>query len=242
MDSEPGEGYSQWLASGVQQFRVDIAPNKKGSVSSTDSLCEALLHVLDAANHPIHIHCNQGKHRTGCVVACLRKVQGVPLPAILAEYVDYSSPKQRPGDEALIRDFDPASLYRFVLARGLLGRGGTHPRLGRLDATFIPDVDALALALASPPWLDPAPELLPPSSASSMSDAGLINISAAAAAAVAAAADSTAVPDPAPAPGPASSADVRILDMETRRGPAASGSLPKPPRVAPAPALEAVSS
>ena len=32
------------------------------------------------------IHCNQGKHRTGCLVGCLRKVQRWSLVAIFGEY------------------------------------------------------------------------------------------------------------------------------------------------------------
>jgi tyrosine-protein phosphatase SIW14 len=31
--------------------------------------------MLDTRNHPILVHCNKGKHRVGCLVGCLRKLQ-----------------------------------------------------------------------------------------------------------------------------------------------------------------------
>lgn len=75
---------------------------------------------MTPANHPVLVHCNQGKHRTGCLVACLRKVQGtMPLPEILEEYVAYASPKVREGDLALIRGFDVKEFVQFLLSRGL---------------------------------------------------------------------------------------------------------------------------
>jgi protein tyrosine/serine phosphatase len=35
----------------------------------------ALCEVMDIRNHPLLIHCNKGKHRTGCLVGCFRKIQ-----------------------------------------------------------------------------------------------------------------------------------------------------------------------
>ncbi|EOD09380.1 hypothetical protein EMIHUDRAFT_62039 [Emiliania huxleyi CCMP1516] len=37
--------------------------------------------VLDCANHPVLIHCNQG-HRTGCLVGCLRRMQRWRVAAV----------------------------------------------------------------------------------------------------------------------------------------------------------------
>ena len=39
-----------------------------------DVIRSALDAVFDTRTHPLLIHCNQGKHRTGCLVGCLRKV------------------------------------------------------------------------------------------------------------------------------------------------------------------------
>ncbi|KAI6806382.1 hypothetical protein KC332_g4252 [Hortaea werneckii] len=160
--TEPSEHYTSWLrTSAITRMRIDIAPNKDGHVHTTwDSLCEALLLVLDSANYPLYLHCNQGRHRTGCVIACLRKIQRWPLDAVLAEYRVYASPKARDGDIELIKAFDPDVVFDYAKARGYLdpsprkqGQQHHHHQQGgffmkRMDST-IADIDALAEALAS---------------------------------------------------------------------------------------------
>lgn len=53
---------------------------KQGMTSFADlpnvrvRLCSACF-AADARNHPLLIHCNKGKHRTGCLVGCFRKVR-----------------------------------------------------------------------------------------------------------------------------------------------------------------------
>ncbi|KAL2931220.1 Tyrosine-protein phosphatase DSP1, partial [Bienertia sinuspersici] len=51
-----------------------------------DRIREALKAVLDPGNHPVLIHCKSGKHRTGCLVGCLRKLQKWCLLSIFDEY------------------------------------------------------------------------------------------------------------------------------------------------------------
>ena len=46
----------------------------------------ALQRLLDHRYHPILIHCNQGKHRTGSLVGCLRAVNHWSMAAIFDEY------------------------------------------------------------------------------------------------------------------------------------------------------------
>ena len=36
---------------------------------------EALSILIDKRNHPVLVHCNKGKHRTGCLIGCMRKLQ-----------------------------------------------------------------------------------------------------------------------------------------------------------------------
>lgn len=155
--TEPSEHYTTWLrTAAITRMRIDIAPNKDGHVHTTwDSLCEALLLVLDSANYPLYLHCNQGRHRTGCVIACLRKIQRWPLDAVLAEYRVYASPKARDGDVELIKAFDPDVVFDYAKARGYLdhyprkqGHQGGSFFMKRMDST-IADIDALAEALAS---------------------------------------------------------------------------------------------
>lgn len=85
-----------------------------------DSLCEAIVFAINPLNHPVWIHCNQGRHRTGCVVACIRKIQLWPIDEILEEYQTYANPKPRDGDIQLIKDFDPEWVLEFAKKEGVL--------------------------------------------------------------------------------------------------------------------------
>lgn len=54
------------------------------------------------------------QHRTGCVVACFRRVQGWSLMAALQEYQKYSTPKSRVLDRNYIEEFDANALSDLV--------------------------------------------------------------------------------------------------------------------------------
>lgn len=98
---------------GIQRNHLSIAANKEGSQMDPKTICDAIIFAKEPRNQPVHIHCNQGKHRTGCVVACLRKYQGRPEDEILTEYKAYAYPKERPGDIAFIKAFDPKMVDAF---------------------------------------------------------------------------------------------------------------------------------
>lgn len=66
----------------------------------------ALEHVLDKRNHPVLIHCNKGKYRVGCLVGCLRRLQGWSHISILEEYARFAGDKI--ADEEFIEMFDLA--------------------------------------------------------------------------------------------------------------------------------------
>lgn len=105
---------------------------------------------MDSANHPVYVHCNQGKHRTGCVIACLRKVQGWKLEDIINEYNTYSGAKSRAGDRALIKSFDPAIVYHYAKANGHLN--GFFPDCDRRGErqrhdSAVTDIHTLRVAL-----------------------------------------------------------------------------------------------
>lgn len=156
VDTDPSEGYSTFVQSrSVSRFRVDVSPNKEGNVStSTDSICEALLIVLDAANYPLFIHCNQGRHRTGCVIACLRKVQGWPMEAIAAEYEAYANPKMRDGDLEFIKNvFQPEVLLDFAKQHGQFER---RPSLMSLLHSGLLDLDKFVRVLQSTDGIAPS--------------------------------------------------------------------------------------
>jgi tyrosine-protein phosphatase SIW14 len=118
--TEISEPYGRFISEfGIEHMRVLIAANKDGQVRATnDSICAALAFVLNPDNQPLHIHCNQGRHRTGCVVGCLRKLQQWPLDEILAEYRAYASPKTRSADIELITRFEPEALVQWAADNG----------------------------------------------------------------------------------------------------------------------------
>jgi tyrosine-protein phosphatase SIW14 len=71
-----------------------------------NDLISTMRDVLNEANRPLLIHCNKGKHRTGSVVGCLRKIRGWALSAIFNEYLLYASPKTRFEDQQMIEIFE----------------------------------------------------------------------------------------------------------------------------------------
>ncbi|KAK4052169.1 tyrosine-protein phosphatase siw14 [Microbotryomycetes sp. JL201] len=95
---------------GIKFFQFGIPGNKEPFVQiPEDKITAALTVILDVRNHPMLIHCNKGKHRTGCLVGCLRKVQQWSLTAIFDEYRRYSYPKSRSMDQQFIEAFDGLS-------------------------------------------------------------------------------------------------------------------------------------
>ena len=66
--------------------------------------------VLDKSCYPVLIHCNQGRHRTGCVIAAARKVAGWSVDSALQEYRSFAEPKVRECDVQYITALEAASL------------------------------------------------------------------------------------------------------------------------------------
>ncbi|KAI9298361.1 putative tyrosine phosphatase family protein [Neoconidiobolus thromboides FSU 785] len=67
---------------------------------------EALNLILNKSHYPLLIMCNLGRHRTGTVVGCLRKLQRWNLAAIFEEYRRYAGQKVRLLNEQFIELFD----------------------------------------------------------------------------------------------------------------------------------------
>mmetsp|Transcript_32627 Transcript_32627/g.103978 ORF Transcript_32627/g.103978 Transcript_32627/m.103978 type:complete len:295 (-) Transcript_32627:31-915(-) len=81
---------------GVQEPFVEIPE---------DMIRKALKVLQDKRNHPILIHCNKGKHRTGCLVGCLRKCLHWSLTSIFDEYRRFAGTKVRMLDQQFIELF-----------------------------------------------------------------------------------------------------------------------------------------
>ncbi|KAI8092289.1 tyrosine phosphatase family-domain-containing protein [Gilbertella persicaria] len=99
----------------IQFLQFGIAGNKEPFVQiPEDKISAALAALLDKRNHPILIHCNKGKHRTGCLVGCLRKIQNWSHTSIFDEYRRFSHPKSRSMDQQFIELYDAKQVWPLV--------------------------------------------------------------------------------------------------------------------------------
>ncbi|WOL20258.1 putative tyrosine-protein phosphatase [Canna indica] len=97
-------------SSGIRLFHFGMEGCKEEFANiPDDKIREALKVVLDVRNHPLLIHCKRGKHRTGCVVGCMRKLQRWCLSSVFDVYQKFAAKKARDSDQKLIELFDTLS-------------------------------------------------------------------------------------------------------------------------------------
>uniref|UniRef100_A0A0E0L961 diphosphoinositol-polyphosphate diphosphatase n=1 Tax=Oryza punctata TaxID=4537 RepID=A0A0E0L961_ORYPU len=106
------ETNAEFLAkNGIKLHQFGIEGRKEPFVNiPDDKIREALKVVLDVRNQPLLIHCKRGKHRTGCVVGCLRKLQKWCLSSVFDEYQRFAAAKARSTDQRFMELFDISSL------------------------------------------------------------------------------------------------------------------------------------
>ncbi|KAI7876269.1 protein-tyrosine phosphatase [Lichtheimia hyalospora FSU 10163] len=105
---------------GIKFLQFGIAGNKEPFVQiPEDKISAALAAILDKRNHPMLIHCNKGKHRTGCLIGCLRKLQNWSHTSIFDEYRRFSHPKSRSMDQQFIELYDANQVWPLVDRRYL---------------------------------------------------------------------------------------------------------------------------
>ncbi|XP_063934970.1 tyrosine-protein phosphatase DSP1 isoform X2 [Daucus carota subsp. sativus] len=94
-------------SNGIRLFQFGVDGSKEPFVNiPEETIREALKTVIDIRNHPLLIHCKRGKHRTGCVVGCLRKLQRWCLTSIFDEYQRFAAVKARVSDQRFMELFD----------------------------------------------------------------------------------------------------------------------------------------
>ncbi|TQV94307.1 hypothetical protein V2A60_002659 [Cordyceps javanica] len=99
-------------ANGISHVTFDMKGTKKEAIP-LDTMAAILQLTLDKRNYPLLIHCNHGKHRTGCVVAAARRVAGWEVDPALDEYRAFASPKIRECDINYINAFQSSLIPRF---------------------------------------------------------------------------------------------------------------------------------
>ncbi|KAG5921172.1 hypothetical protein E4U42_005952 [Claviceps africana] len=90
-------------ANGINQVIFNMKGTKKEAIP-IGTMRPILELVLDRSNYPLLVHCNHGKHRTGCVVAAIRLLSGWQLNMAIDEYKTYAAPKIRDCDVDYIKD------------------------------------------------------------------------------------------------------------------------------------------
>lgn len=122
--------YANFISScGITHHHIPILANKNPDLYTDASTVTSILELmLDATNYPMLIHCNKGKHRTGCMTACFRKACGWHIDAIIAEYVRYSTPKDRDLDKVFIERYDATEMKALALKRGYVGGAYAQPK------------------------------------------------------------------------------------------------------------------
>lgn len=103
------DSYKRYLhMHGIRLIHMPVQGNKTSSDElDADAMTMILRLCMDQRCHPILIHCRSGKHRTGVIMACLRKIQGWTSEDAIREYRLFAAGKERDVDEECIRQFQP---------------------------------------------------------------------------------------------------------------------------------------
>ena len=100
-------------ANNIQTLNCEVSSNQEPFLAaSEEAIVEALQWILDTSNHPMLVHCDKGKHRTGCLIGCLRKLQNWSLVPIFNEYAHFAGgTRARLLDKQFIEFFAPGITY-----------------------------------------------------------------------------------------------------------------------------------
>ncbi|KAJ2602472.1 tyrosine-protein phosphatase siw14 [Coemansia sp. RSA 1722] len=106
-DGDCQEYHKQFIQDNQINFKhFRVAANKEPfDEMDHEMVAQLLAEVLDTRNHPVLIHCNRGIRRVGCLVGCIRKMQGWAMTAIFDEYQRFSGTKIRIADQEFIEVF-----------------------------------------------------------------------------------------------------------------------------------------
>jgi tyrosine-protein phosphatase SIW14 len=91
---------------------------------SLGDVATALWLMEDKKRHPLLVHCATGRNRTGCIVACYRRIHGWSLTAIFEEYLRFA------GSSASLMDMQFIELFTALPSADttslILKGGGLH--------------------------------------------------------------------------------------------------------------------
>ncbi|KAG2236813.1 hypothetical protein INT48_006997 [Thamnidium elegans] len=91
---------------GIEVLHYKTEGNKEPFIEvNHEDISHALVKLLDKRSHPVLIHCLKGKHRIGCLVGCLRKIQRWSMTSIFDEYRKFAGTKVL-ADQEFIETFN----------------------------------------------------------------------------------------------------------------------------------------
>ncbi|KAI9643359.1 tyrosine-protein phosphatase siw14 [Ciborinia camelliae] len=96
-------------AQGIRHYVIEMQGTKKAAIPD-HTMNQIMRTCLDKENHPLLIHCNHGKHRTGCAAAIIRHISGWSVQSIVDEYKRFAEPKARDVDIKYITEYQVTSL------------------------------------------------------------------------------------------------------------------------------------
>jgi len=103
----PDSSIALMQSNSIQLLQFGVDGNKEPFVEiNTEVMQAAVRACLDVRNHPVLIHCNKGKHRTGCLVGCMRKTMRWSITSIFDEYRRFAGTKARRADQEFIELFE----------------------------------------------------------------------------------------------------------------------------------------
>ncbi|KAI9734744.1 MAG: hypothetical protein M1818_006731 [Claussenomyces sp. TS43310] len=110
VEKTPPEGYEAFMKSnGIKHVVINMEGTKKVAIPAL-VMISIMEVVLDRRNYPMLVHCNHGKHRTGCVAAVVRKVMGWTAESAIQEYKQFADPKAREVDIEYITTYETSGL------------------------------------------------------------------------------------------------------------------------------------
>ena len=87
---------------GIDHIKMVLPPNKTEVQMQNHQLFQIMNIIMDRSRQPVLIHCNRGKHRTGCSVGFYRLLTGSRYIDVLLEYRTFAHGKAREKDEEFL--------------------------------------------------------------------------------------------------------------------------------------------
>ena len=103
---------AQVLSDFLEEQGIELCQIKSGEMTnisqrmSEQLVLDALHIMLTPERYPILVMCNLGRHRTGTLIGCLRRLQNWSLSNIFEEFRRYTGLKSSPMHEQFIELFD----------------------------------------------------------------------------------------------------------------------------------------